>query len=193
MHKCISEGICFQVLLVCLQCVQTFVDVRVLFSLCVFLGTIFLNAGKVTVLSPVLGETVTVDASVCPHEINKFHFIWHQDSVKLPYENHLSYTIRASKSSFCMCIAVNLSSGKELYSSEVFSVEPTGYPSSSELHHLICQYTHKHVLHICTHTHVRAHTYMEHTHPPALSHVHESNAHIPCYACSHKICACILV
>ena len=169
---------------------HTLANIYVLPSLCVSLGTIFLNAGKVKVVSPVLGETVTVNASVCPHEINKFHFIWHRDNMNLHYENHLSYTFQALKPSFCMYVAVSPSSGKELYNSRVFRVYPTGSPPSSQSYLLIHHCIHKHILQTCAHTHThtrtnRTHAHAAHSSSSTQSYSCKQRTHIPYYTLSH--------
>ena len=136
--------------------------------LCVYLGTIFLNTGG-TELSQVCGKTVTVRVHVCPQEKNKFHFMWQCNNVNFPKENGFSLTFEALTTAYCVCIAVNPSSRKEVDRSVVFEVLPTGASASSSQSHT---HTHSHhMLHTHTHTTCYIHTH-SHTHTHTLTLLH---------------------
>ena len=93
--------------------------------LCVFCAdTIFLLPQRVQEFSPVVGETVTLDAPVCGREINKFRFVWIYNGKELPSQDLLSYTFQALEPSYCVCLALNPASSKKVYSSRLFVVQP---------------------------------------------------------------------
>ena len=79
--------------------------------------------------SPIIGQTITLDARVCEREMNKFDFVWNCNGEDLSSDNHLSCTFQATRRCSYICLALNPSNKSDIQYGVVFMVTPTGDPS----------------------------------------------------------------